>query len=166
MPNSLHFLAGEFSIMASANWQKGDLIIREEVVFANGRTIRLADIVLATADKSNRPTAASNRAFLVMAGSAVLAAALIAFVPPAIVYASGTISNGSRWSENEAQSSGGVIMLISALVFIAEWATSNAATRPRKRTRKDICAKCGYSLIGNVSGTCPECGTMITADKL
>src|SRR5437764_8912807 len=68
--------------MTSANWQKGDLIIRNEALFANGSSIRLADIVLATADKSTRPTAASNRAFLIMAGSAVLAATLIAFIPP------------------------------------------------------------------------------------
>lgn len=27
------------------------------------------------------------------------------------------------------------------------------------------CKKCDYSLVGNVSGTCPECGTRITAGE-
>jgi len=29
------------------------------------------------------------------------------------------------------------------------------------RRRHNICVKCGYSLEGNVSGTCPECGTIV-----
>ena len=28
-----------------------------------------------------------------------------------------------------------------------------------RRYRKGCCQKCGYNLTGNVSGTCPECGT-------
>lgn len=31
--------------------------------------------------------------------------------------------------------------------------------QPRRRTGPTICSKCQYSLIGNVSGVCPECGT-------
>lgn len=31
--------------------------------------------------------------------------------------------------------------------------------RARKNLSIDRCLHCGYSLIGNVSGTCPECGT-------
>lgn len=27
--------------------------------------------------------------------------------------------------------------------------------------RKGCCLKCGYDLTGNISGRCPECGTMI-----
>jgi len=34
------------------------------------------------------------------------------------------------------------------------------ATRDRMH-EKNECRKCGYSLIGNESGTCPECGTPI-----
>ena len=30
-----------------------------------------------------------------------------------------------------------------------------------RRRRKGLCLKCGYDLKGNVSGTCPECGTKI-----
>ena len=29
------------------------------------------------------------------------------------------------------------------------------------RSRKGRCLKCGYDLTGNVSGTCPECGTEV-----
>ena len=31
--------------------------------------------------------------------------------------------------------------------------------RRHRRRRKGWCLKCGYDLTGNVSGTCPECGT-------
>lgn len=33
--------------------------------------------------------------------------------------------------------------------------------RPRKR---DTCEKCGYSLTGNISGVCPECGNLMPAE--
>jgi len=33
--------------------------------------------------------------------------------------------------------------------------------RRRDRHRRGGCARCGYSLIGNVSGICPECGAGI-----
>jgi hypothetical protein len=35
------------------------------------------------------------------------------------------------------------------------------ALRRWHRNRRGLCLKCGYSLTGNVSGTCPECGTEI-----
>jgi len=31
-----------------------------------------------------------------------------------------------------------------------------------RRRRSGLCASCGYDLSGNVSGKCPECGTVIT----
>ena len=31
----------------------------------------------------------------------------------------------------------------------------------RKRSERGQCAECGYSLAGNVSGVCPECGTRV-----
>jgi hypothetical protein len=36
----------------------------------------------------------------------------------------------------------------------------------RKRLARDgpRCTECGYSLVGNVSGRCPECGTAISKD--
>lgn len=33
--------------------------------------------------------------------------------------------------------------------------------RKSKVIREGYCMKCGYNLTGNVSGTCPECGTEI-----
>ncbi len=30
--------------------------------------------------------------------------------------------------------------------------------RRYRRRRKGLCVKCGYNLMGNVSGVCPECG--------
>ena len=35
------------------------------------------------------------------------------------------------------------------------------AVRAVRRTRRGLCASCGYDLTGNVSGTCPECGTPV-----
>ena len=29
------------------------------------------------------------------------------------------------------------------------------------RRREGLCVRCGYDLTGNVSGTCPECGTVV-----
>lgn len=41
-------------------------------------------------------------------------------------------------------------------------------TAVRGVMEKPLCAKCGYSLIGNTSRRCPECGTPVarTGDKL
>jgi hypothetical protein len=35
--------------------------------------------------------------------------------------------------------------------------------RARRRMLNSRCVRCGYALAGNVSGTCPECGTRVTA---
>jgi hypothetical protein len=40
--------------------------------------------------------------------------------------------------------------------------------RPRgslhsRRRRQGLCTECGYDLTGNQSGTCPECGTLVSA---
>jgi hypothetical protein len=37
--------------------------------------------------------------------------------------------------------------------------------RHTRGSRPDCCAGCGYSLAGNLSGVCPECGTPIRPDK-
>ena len=36
-----------------------------------------------------------------------------------------------------------------------------AEHRRRKQTGRGLCSTCGYSLTGNTSGVCPECGTPI-----
>jgi hypothetical protein len=33
----------------------------------------------------------------------------------------------------------------------------------QRRTEQGICSSCGYSLTGNTSGACPECGTAINS---
>jgi hypothetical protein len=35
--------------------------------------------------------------------------------------------------------------------------------RGHRRLRRGCCPACGYDLTGNTSGTCPECGTAVTA---
>ena len=42
-----------------------------------------------------------------------------------------------------------------ALIFI------RGPLRRWRRRYKGLCLKCGYDLTGNVSGTCPECGTAV-----
>jgi len=51
---------------------------------------------------------------------------------------------------------------IPVLVFLVVPAISaGRLVRHRYRRRHNLCVKCGYSLEGNVSGTCPECGTVV-----
>jgi len=35
----------------------------------------------------------------------------------------------------------------------------------RRRPKPGRCRKCGYDLTGNVSGVCPECGSLINTGK-
>jgi len=37
--------------------------------------------------------------------------------------------------------------------------------RPLRLTNPNACLSCHYDLTGNESGTCPECGTAITASS-
>jgi hypothetical protein len=37
--------------------------------------------------------------------------------------------------------------------------------RERRRIPPGHCQKCGYDLTGNVSGRCPECGTLVGSEK-
>jgi hypothetical protein len=34
-----------------------------------------------------------------------------------------------------------------------------------KRSKQGCCASCGYNLTGNISGTCPECGSAVSRAK-
>src|SRR5206468_2345189 len=36
----------------------------------------------------------------------------------------------------------------------------------RAATTEPQCARCSYSLVGNVSGICPECGTTLTDEMV
>ena len=49
-----------------------------------------------------------------------------------------------------------------AAVTPAAWLV-RAHRRARRRRAGGFCTRCGYDLTGNVSGTCPECGTAVAA---
>jgi hypothetical protein len=50
----------------------------------------------------------------------------------------------------------GNTMLYAIAIFIGGWAM--VVTRRLGRRRRGACERCGYSLVGNASGVCPECG--------
>ena len=54
------------------------------------------------------------------------------------------------------------LLFLSAIYPVIVIAT---ACRSRRRNRMGFCISCGYSLTGNVSGVCPECGTAVTAQS-
>jgi ribosomal protein S27AE len=60
------------------------------------------------------------------------------------------------------------IALILGAVFLgyvrAGMVEAEAAWRMKMRNR--FCVRCGYSLRGNVSGVCPECGRRFKADAI
>lgn len=45
-------------------------------------------------------------------------------------------------------------------IIPALWAHKRDLERIRAKQR-GLCRRCGYNLMGNVSGTCPECGTPV-----
>jgi hypothetical protein len=50
------------------------------------------------------------------------------------------------------------------LALIALWALKREEKRRALKSSECRCMKCGYSLVGNVSGVCPECGAPVPAD--
>jgi hypothetical protein len=57
---------------------------------------------------------------------------------------------------------GFVLSLLALGAFV--WFVIGSVRASRKITKlsgKPKCRRCGYSLIGNTSGTCPECGTPV-----
>ncbi|UCE59218.1 MAG: hypothetical protein JSU63_17460 [Phycisphaerales bacterium] len=48
-----------------------------------------------------------------------------------------------------------VVGVLGALVIVHRWISRSG------RVPDGVCTKCGYNLTGNVSGTCPECGTEV-----
>ena len=51
-----------------------------------------------------------------------------------------------------------VFFLFETLVTAKRAGLGPSKIRGYLRMRKGLCVYCGYNLIGNVSGTCPECG--------
>jgi predicted amidophosphoribosyltransferase len=56
-----------------------------------------------------------------------------------------------------------LIVLLALLFFLLLFGYAIVdEVRKHRRTRGGpICPRCGYSLTGNVSGVCPECGTPV-----
>ncbi|MCH7727176.1 MAG: hypothetical protein IH991_11960 [Planctomycetes bacterium] len=48
-----------------------------------------------------------------------------------------------------------------AFAFYPTVAFIRGPLRRWRRRRKGLCAKCGYNLTGNESGSCPECGQQV-----
>jgi hypothetical protein len=47
--------------------------------------------------------------------------------------------------------------------LIGTWYLAEGPARQQRQWKAEgRCTRCGYDLTGNVSGTCPECGTPIT----
>ncbi len=51
------------------------------------------------------------------------------------------------------------------LLGVLAYVLGRPLLRARHRRRHNLCVKCGYSLEGNVSGTCPECGTVVVGSE-
>ena len=55
------------------------------------------------------------------------------------------------------------VILLGVLLGLVQFARGiregYAAAERNIRLRRNLCFGCGYSLRGNVSGVCPECGT-------
>lgn len=51
-------------------------------------------------------------------------------------------------------------MLAIVLGFFPAWVVLTPRLRRRSRRRRGECIDCGYNLVGNVTGTCPECGSI------
>ena len=54
-----------------------------------------------------------------------------------------------------------LIVLVLAFAAYPLIAFVRGPLRRYRRGKAGCCQKCGYSLVGNVSGVCPECGTKI-----
>ena len=54
-------------------------------------------------------------------------------------------------------------LAVAAAQSAADWFGPDGPHASRRRRRRTgSCARCGYNLTGNVSGTCPECGAATT----
>ena len=83
----------------------------------------------------------SLRAVLIVSGGmALLAAAILARALP------------SPW---KSVVGAGLVAAGLCLLYLVE----RPALGREERRRRGLCVRCGYDLTGNVSGTCPECGT-------
>lgn len=68
---------------------------------------------------------------------------------------------GGRWRSRTL--SGPVWPIVTLLLVHPAIALIRGPLRRRRRQARDECVECGYSLVGNLSGRCPECGTSAVA---
>lgn len=56
-----------------------------------------------------------------------------------------------------------VFLVPAAIVFVGyvRIGMLEAEAQWRRKMRRCFCVRCGYSLTGNISGRCPECGKPI-----
>jgi hypothetical protein len=54
-----------------------------------------------------------------------------------------------------------IILIVVSFFAVPCWLMYVHVTRPKLRAARGLCRMCGYSLIGNRSGVCPECGTPV-----
>jgi hypothetical protein len=72
------------------------------------------------------------------------------------------IAAGSLMALNtDVRSLGSFMVVIRALLFLRDWFSGHLAERSEKLKPTGLCRKCGYSLTGNISGVCPECGEKV-----
>lgn len=58
------------------------------------------------------------------------------------------------------------IWLLAMLVGIITFFYSRRVDRPLQWAKAGRCRMCGYDLTGNVTGRCPECGTVCESSEL
>ena len=100
--------------------------------------------------------------FLFAIGTA-LGSALEVFIYWNARYGSG------RPRENGGQAPSALHAGLSALLALFYVAASFTMLRYRRLMQRRLrgeCVRCGYSLTGNVSGVCPECGTVLKSGRL
>ena len=57
------------------------------------------------------------------------------------------------------------LVVVQAATVMIAWTQLLRSRRIGERKRLGLCPRCGYDLTGNASGTCPECGTLVSGAK-
>ena len=55
----------------------------------------------------------------------------------------------------------GVVQIVLAFFWLSMAKRERKSELAAERTRRGECEQCGYSLTGNASGVCPECGSVL-----
>ena len=68
-------------------------------------------------------------------------------------------ATGFHWNWSFLGQKAGLLAVAAVFAAAAVWLQSD--DRRKRRKERGQCHHCGYSLTGNVSGVCPECGTRL-----